>query len=75
MKKLLIILIVFTSCGPIEQKNKIPTGERYHNEYGPTYTIVIIDSCEYLECPVHYGTILTHKGNCKFCQERFISKN
>lgn len=39
------------------------------------YSIVEIDSCEYIE--VSYGTganygyySLTHKGNCKYCVER-----
>lgn len=34
--------------------------------------IVVIDSCEYLECYT-YGIsnfVYTHKGNCKYCQER-----
>jgi hypothetical protein len=32
--------------------------------------IVEVDSCEYLLGNWGYATVLTHKGNCKFCLER-----
>ena len=32
--------------------------------------VVLIDSCEYIECPNSYGPIYAHKGNCRFCKER-----
>lgn len=31
--------------------------------------LLIIDSCEYFKCPVHYGSVLVHKGNCKNCRK------
>ena len=34
------------------------------------YNIVIIDSCEYIRNENCYGSVKTHKGNCRFCKER-----
>lgn len=31
--------------------------------------IVNIDSCEYIKCYT-YGCVYSHKGNCRFCQQR-----
>ena len=31
--------------------------------------LLIIDSCEYFKCPVQYGAVLVHKGNCKNCRK------
>jgi hypothetical protein len=33
--------------------------------------IVEVDSCEYLLGEWGNATVLTHKGNCKFCLQRF----
>lgn len=50
-----------------------PKGES-STDTGKSYTIKVIDSCEYIECD--YGIFdqrvysLTHKGNCKFCLAR-----
>lgn len=30
----------------------------------------VIDGCEYLYGPWANATVLTHKGNCKYCLER-----
>ena len=54
-----------------------PKGES-STDTGKSYTIKVIDSCEYIECD--YGIFdqrvysLTHKGNCKFCAERSLNK-
>ena len=32
------------------------------------FKILQIDSCEYLKVEGYYG--FTHKGNCRFCEER-----
>ena len=67
MKKLLIALsvILFTlaGCGT-EDKSTILLVEG-NVDTAKAHT-VIIDSCEYIKWS--YG--LTHKGNCKFCEER-----
>lgn len=34
------------------------------------YDIVIVDSCEYIRNENFYGCVISHKGNCKFCQQR-----
>lgn len=35
-----------------------------------TLRIVTIDSCEYIFQPYGYGAFLTHRGRCKFCEQR-----
>lgn len=67
MKKLLISLIVlfcFTSCR-IE-----PQGEIQRNNVdvinGLEFQTIVYDECEY----VMTRRGITHKGNCKFCEER-----
>lgn len=49
-------------------------------EYSPEYSlrnykIVVIDSCEYIMYSSYnsYTFEVTHKGNCKYCQERLIN--
>lgn len=34
------------------------------------YTIVTIDSCEYIMYRGYHETAITHHGNCKFCKAR-----
>lgn len=60
---IILLTIIFYSCD-------IPSGNR-NNKDG--YSIVIIDSCEYIEVSSLIGATngyysLTHKGNCKFCK-------
>ena len=65
MKKLLALIIIIagliisiTSCDTEEQLKTNPT-------------IIIIDNCEYISYYLgNYGGLITHKGNCKFCQKR-----
>ena len=64
---------VFCSCG-----DKV--APRADGEQGDkNYSIKVIDSCEYIE--FDYGDLknrvysLTHKGNCKYCDERNNTKN
>lgn len=64
----IIIGITVCSCG---EDNKNPDGSlkvRYSDKgnYGSTPLVIVIDSCEYIS----WGYGLTHKGNCKFCEER-----
>jgi len=59
----LITLLVCTSCGGAG------------NDLKPeqNYTIITIDSCEYIfinRRPWGSEMALTHKGNCKYCIER-----
>lgn len=61
----LLVAVIFCGC-------ESPSGQRYKQD---GYSIVEIDSCEYIEVSSMTGTTsgyysLTHKGNCKFCAER-----
>jgi len=66
MKKLLIPLLSLSliSC---EQNPEIKSPVfTTHNNYNSTYTIVTIDSCEY----ILFDRGISHKGNCKYCKAR-----
>lgn len=82
-----LILMLFCSCDEqelthLEQKNfnDYPARELFK---GVKYRIVTIDSCEYIfgmdsEGSRGYsreGLFLTHKGNCKFCNNRNNNKS
>ena len=61
------LLVAVISCGC-----ESPSGQRYKKD---GYSIVEIDSCEYIEVSSMIGAnngyySLTHKGDCKFCLER-----
>lgn len=61
----LLIAIIFCGC-------EHPAGQR---ESKDGYSIIGIDSCEYIEVSSMIGTdqgyySLTHKGNCKYCTQR-----
>ena len=62
MKKLLffLLLIIATSCAPIEEEPKSSTYP---------YDVVIKDSCEYLYLRRPHQGYMAHKGNCKHCAE------
>ena len=67
MKKLLIalsVILLTTLVGCKEDKSTLLPVEVNVNT-AKAHT-VIIDSCEYIKW--NYG--FTHKGNCKFCEER-----
>lgn len=56
----LLVAVIFYGCN---QKNN-------HTYQEGKYTIVEIDSCEYVLSDVYAGNSICHKGNCKFCEER-----
>lgn len=64
MKKIILlthITLMMVGCGEINRKKEyIKESEK----------ILVIDSCEYIERGVYYGSVLVHKGNCRFCKER-----
>lgn len=64
VKKIILLALaalMMAGCKEVtDEKVYVKEGER----------IISIDSCEYIERPVYYGTMLTHKGNCRFCAER-----
>jgi hypothetical protein len=67
---LILIAVIFYACGQgvnTPRKNSgfvISLGE---------LQLVEIDSCEYLFGEWGTASVLTHKGNCKFCEERKIN--
>jgi hypothetical protein len=36
------------------------------------YNVQVIDSCEYIVSDYYKSRTITHKGNCKFCQAKFM---
>ena len=71
MKKVLSIILLSTILSSCEEVNTPKTRTRFvvKEGYGPL-TLVEVDSCEYLLGEWGNATVLTHKGNCKFCLER-----
>ena len=66
MKQLLIIAIciLLTSCG----ETSITTEEV---DLQTNYKVIVIDGCEYIGYNfMHNNSMLTHKGNCKYCKQR-----
>lgn len=70
MKKIILILItiIFCACSQVNTP-KESTSFIIKPGYNPL-TLVTVDSCEYLLGEWGNATVLTHKGNCKFCTER-----
>ena len=71
MKKVLSIFLLSTILSSCEEVNTPKTTTRFvvKEGYHPL-TLVEVDSCEYLLGEWGNATVLTHKGNCKFCLER-----
>jgi len=68
MKKIILLAfaaLMMVGCREVSVENSV---EKVHVKEGER--IISIDSCEYIERNVYYGTMLVHKGNCKFCAER-----
>lgn len=66
MKKIIFItLAAIMMVGCIEHK-----GTRITDSNNYTWEVVTIDSCEYIVEYGKYGSVLSHKGNCRFCQQR-----
>lgn len=52
------------------KKDTVFTKEIEVNFSSISLYVVEVDSCEYLYGPWGNASVLTHKGNCKFCTER-----
>lgn len=64
------LLLTILSCGCREVNTpRKDTGFVVREDKDPLI-IVEVDSCEYLLGDWADATVLTHKGNCKFCLER-----
>ena len=68
------LLLTILSCGCHEVNTpRKDTGFLVRKDKDPLI-IVEVDSCEYLLGDWGNQTVLTHKGNCKFCLERTNTK-
>jgi hypothetical protein len=65
---ILLITIFFSGCYKINTNKKESNFVLIQGQN--PLKIVEIDSCEYLLGEWGNATVLTHKGNCKFCAER-----
>jgi hypothetical protein len=85
MKKIILlgsVVFLISSCVSIQKQTalKTQTGDYIVSiewNYDLKLTTVAIDSCEYLAGIIGYDTrttVLTHKGNCKYCAAR-LSKH
>lgn len=63
---LILVAFIFFGCEEAHRKNS----EFIISKGGSPLKIVEIDSCEYFFGDWNYSSVLTHKGNCKFCVER-----
>lgn len=70
MNKLLLatLILVFSSC--TQQTIETKKTEYYIRGSINPIELTIIDSCEYFLGDWGNATVLTHKGNCKFCKQR-----
>lgn len=71
MKKIVLLLVLLLTLVFLCLGCKDPHKQLHKEININKLTIVTIDSCEYFECNVRGGRrVFTHKGNCKFCEER-----
>jgi hypothetical protein len=75
----LLVAVIFCGCGePAKQKENVISDKRidihWFDENGYSseqeFTVITIDSCEYLLVDYGNNRMIAHKGNCKFCAER-----
>ena len=69
MKKILFILVVSVTLLGCDDKKSV---QSINDSPQPDVAecIVVLDSCEYIKQNTYIYTIYTHKGNCKFCEQR-----
>lgn len=66
-------LFIFLICSIISScaETTLEERESYETFKGEKVKVITFDSCEYvLINPEAIGTMLSHKGNCKFCKRR-----
>ena len=68
--KIYLILIAFIFFGCNEVNTPTKTRQIVISKVTEPLILVEIDSCEYLYAFLRNGELLTHKGNCKFCEQR-----
>ena len=71
MKKIQLLIVgvvvgTLFSCSP---KNESNTTINIKGTSNVDFSIVTVDSCEYILYSAAYGKSICHKGNCKFCMK------
>jgi hypothetical protein len=72
MNKLIIILILLTSCND-KTPQEIKESQTEYSKFNTQIYVVVVDSCEYIVASKTYsdgGVSIIHKHNCKFCSKR-----
>ena len=68
---MLLVAVIFCGCDDMnraEERTKVFKTAVEVNGY--QISIIEFDSCQYLISGVGNSQMMTHKGNCKFCEER-----
>lgn len=81
MKKILIFSLLIFGCTSQKSESLIPTQfpiahvtHEYETSFAKPLYLFVIDSCEYIGFLSSSSTdLLTHKGNCRFCQKRNLT--
>lgn len=78
MLRYLIVMLVtssmFYQCYDSPESNAKPkTIEFIGNDLHDELQVMEIDSCEYLVGWWGNATVMTHKGNCKYCLKRYLN--
>ena len=63
---ILLVAFLFCSCN-------VPSDKEYSKIKQQDFSVITIDSCEYIfmsRMPIGGDMALSHKGNCKFCEQR-----
>lgn len=74
----LLVAVIFCGCQQNHDTRVVSNAKSFDvvwtndigNQYEEQFTVVEIDSCEYLTGQYDRSRFVTHKGNCKFCAER-----
>lgn len=74
MKYLFIALLVIMVCGCGHKETKITEEHKLELKDDPNSAYTIrefeYDGCQYIAFGAGSGLTVTHKGNCKYCQQR-----
>jgi hypothetical protein len=65
-----LLLIAFVLFGCTKANTNTKNTDFVISKNTNPLQLVEIDSCEYFFGDWGYASVLTHKGNCKFCEER-----
>jgi hypothetical protein len=69
--RIIIIFLAAAILSSCNEQNTTRTETGFVIQSGrPSLLIVEVDSCEYLYGNWDVATVLTHKGNCKYCEIR-----